>query len=281
MVERLSAGLIGAGIGLSRTPRMHMEEGRAAGLVYRYDLIDTEGDATPLDHHLATAEEAGLVGVNITHPFKEAVLEHVDEISASVAAMGAANTVVFRDGKRFAHNTDAWGFARAFRLRLGDAKISRVLLVGAGGAGLAVAHALMDCGVGHLLVFDVARDKAERLEQSVAAAWGADRVSVAGTVEAAMEQADGIVNATPVGMAAYPGTPVPLDALGVGHWVADIIYFPLETELLRASRALGCRVMGGADMAIFQAVRAFELFTGIAADPDRMRATFEGFGTAN
>ena len=281
MPERLRAGLIGSGIALSRTPRMHMEEGKAAGLDYRYDLVDTEGDDTPLSDHLDRAEAAGFAGVNITHPFKQAVLEHVDDVSASVAAIGASNTVVFRGGTRIAHNTDAWGFAEGFRRSLRDAKVSRVLLVGAGGAGLAVAHALMDCGVGQLLVFDAEEGAAKSLCRSVSAAWGADRVSVAGSVAAAMEVAEGVVNATPVGMAAYPGSAVPLAALCPSHWVADIIYFPLETELIRASRKLGCRVMSGADMAIFQAVRAFELFTGIAADPARMRASFEGFDRAN
>ncbi len=158
-----------------------------------------------------------------------------------------------------------------------DAPRDSVLLLGAGGAGGAVANALLDEGVGRLMIADVDRGVAAELRTRLAERAGPDQVELAEDVAAAMEAVDGIVNATPVGMAHMPGSPVPLDLLTSGLWVADIVYFPIETELLRAARERGCRVLPGAGMAVFQAVRAFELFTGLKPDHHRMKATFDAF----
>lgn len=275
----IKVGLIGHGIARSRTPKMHTDEGCAVGLAYQYDLIDTADlDTDPgIADLLDKAEAAGYRGVNITHPYKQAALAHLDVFSDAATDVNAVNTVVFRDGKRFGHNTDYWGFAQAYRDWLADAKADRVLLLGAGGAGGAVANALLDCGVGHLAVYDLVPASAQSLVDSLAARVGDNRVSVAVDIAAEMTTADGLVNATPVGMASFPGSPVPLALLQSRHWVADIIYFPLETELLRAARAAGCLTMDGSGMAVYQAVRAFELFTGVKPDPKRMRATFDAF----
>lgn len=279
----LHVGLIGSGIGQSRTPKMHMEEGAALGLLYRYDLIDVAslgwkvGIATLLDQ----AEKDGLSGVNVTYPFKQTVIEHLDELSDAARTVEAVNTVVFRDGKRFGHNTDYWGYTQAFSQTLAEAKKDRVLLLGAGGAGGAVASALMDLGVGHLTIYDKSASAAELLKERLLRHSKAQAVSIAQNLDAEIENADGLVNATPVGMASLPGSPIPIAQLHTRHWVSDIIYFPLETELLAAARAKGCQTMNGSGMAVFQAARAFELITGIEPDPDRMRATFNAFTPPN
>lgn len=275
----IRVGLIGHGIQLSRTPKMHIEEGRAQGLNYRYDLIDTEGlEAEPcIQDLLGQVEAAGYAGVNVTHPFKQAVAAHQDSLSQAAKAVRAVNTVVFRDGKRFGHNTDYWGFAEAFRRSMGDAAKSKVLLLGAGGAGGAVANALIDCGVGQLMIFDPNSQAANRLAADLSQRTTADRALAVASAEEAAGQADGIVNASAVGMTSHPGCPLDPQVLQPQMWVADIIYFPLETQLLAAARARGCRTMNGSGMAVFQAVRAFELFTGVQPDSDRMRATFDAF----
>lgn len=280
----IRAALIGAGIGASRTPAMHMAEGRAQGLAYHYDLIDTAGrPGADIGALLAEAEAVGCRGVNVTHPFKQAALAHLDSLSPAAEAVGAVNTVVFEDGRRHGHNTDCWGFAEAFARELAEAPREVVLLLGAGGAGGAVAEALMAQGVGLLLIRDSRQEAAETLAQRLAARHGAARVEAVspGTeaLAAAAQRACGLVNATPIGMASHPGLPLPAALIRPRHWVADIVYFPLETELLATARARGCRVMSGAGMAVFQAVRAFELFTGRKADPDRMRAAFEAAGS--
>jgi shikimate dehydrogenase len=270
-------GLIGEGIGASRTPRMHVEEGLRQGLVYVYRLIDTsDGPPVRLDALLDRLEAEGYTGVNVTYPFKRAAIPHLHALSRNAEVLGSVNTVVFRDGRRFGHNTDYWGFAESFRRGLPDVPRETVLLVGAGGAGAAVAHALLDAGAGRLMILDPDASAAERLAVALLARFGAGRAEVAAGAEAARD-ADGIVNASPVGMAKLPGTPIPPEVVEPRHWVADVVYFPLETPLLALARSKGCATLPGSGMAIFQAVRAFELFTGRPADADAMRATFDSF----
>ncbi len=270
-------GLIGRGIQASRTPYMHEAEAARLGLRYIYRLIDLARlppAAANLPALLEAAEWLGFSGLNITHPLKEQVLPHLHRLSPEAAAIGAVNTVVFADGQRIGHNTDCWGFAESFRHGLTQARREQVLLLGAGGAGLAVARALLDLGVGTLLVYDTDTAKAERL----AAQFNDPRLRATNDAEAALARADGLVNATPVGMASYPGSPLPLAWLRPALWVADIIYFPAETALLRGARALGSVTLPGAGMAIYQAVKAFELFSGIAPDAEAMARHFLAAG---
>ncbi len=275
----LLAGLVGRGIALSRTPAMHMAEGEAQGLHAAYRLLDADLLDRPLPEILDAAEMMGFNGLNVTYPFKIDVLPLLDELSVNASAVGAVNTVAFRNGRRFGHNTDLWGFAEGFRRGLPEAARDHVLLLGAGGAGVAVAHALAGLGVAQLSIFDTDPKRAGALAEQVSAGQaGCDAVAV--TDVAALVRAarpDGVVNATPMGMAKLPGTALDTDLLNPTMWVADIVYFPLETELLRTARAKGCQVLPGSGMAVFQAVRAFELFTGRKADPTRMKATFDAF----
>lgn len=272
-------GLIGHGIQLSRTPKMHIDEGLAHGLDYQYDLIDTRSMSgeTNIADLLANAEAEGYQGVNITHPYKRTAIPFLDCLSKAARVVGAVNTVVFRDGKRFGHNTDYWGFAEAFRTSLEDVNCGRVLLLGAGGAGSAVAHALIDWGVERLTIIDKDQASAEGLVETLVKRGDGNGAVVGFDLAEEISLADGIVNATPVGMSQMPGSPVPIEHLSADHWVADIIYFPLETEFLNSAKSLGCKVMDGSGMAVFQAVRAFELFTGLKPDSNRMRATFDAF----
>jgi len=275
-------GLIGRGIARSRTPAMHMAEAAAQSLnaIYRiHDMDDPANAGLSLGAMLDRLEGQGYAGVNITYPFKIEVTGHLDALSANAGAVGAVNTVIFRDGRRTGHNTDLWGFAESFRRSMAGARRDHALLLGAGGAGGALAHALVDsCDVARLSIHDADPARAAALAAQVAARWNRpvrpvedlDRL-VAG------DRPDGLVNATPMGMAKLPGSAFPARLLHPAMWVADIVYVPLETEFLRAARAAGCRTMSGAGMAVFQAVRAFELFTGRPADPARMRATFDGF----
>lgn len=268
-------GLIGTGIQLSRTPAMHIAEGEALGLSYAYNLLDPEvmGDGPDtLPEILDMAEAAGFAGCNVTYPFKRDVMEYLDTLSDPARMVGAVNTVVFKDGKRAGHNTDYWGFAQSLRRGLSGVKMQTVLLLGAGGAGGAVAHALKSLGVENLMIFDTSLSAAEDLAKNV----GGEAVS---DIAAAVARAEGIVNATPMGMAKLPGAAIPTELLQPHQWVSDIVYFPRDTMLLRAANAAGCQTLDGSGMAVFQAVRAFKLFTGLEPDAARMRATFEAFST--
>jgi shikimate dehydrogenase len=259
-------GLVGQGIGASLTPAMQEREGRESGLLLCYRIIDADragfgiGDLADV---LAWAQRLGFDGLNVTHPFKQAVVPLLDELSDDAADLGAVNTVVFRDGRALGRNTDWSGYGRAFRAELPDAVQDRVVLVGAGGAG-----------VEHVAVLDADRDRADACAVRLAKRFGDERVTAVSDLAAALADAQGLVNATPIGMLGHPGMSVPAPLVHDGLWVSDIVYFPLETELIRLARSRGCRVVPGGGMAVHQAVGAFEYFTGRVPDAARMSRHF-------
>ncbi len=267
------AALIGRHIGQSKTPAMHEAEGRAQGFSYSYDLIDISTKrfrGIELPQLLEMAEAEGYSGVNISHPFKVDVVEMLDELSDDARQIGAVNTVVLQGDKRIGYNTDYNGFKRAFQDQMGDAERNDILLLGAGGAGAAVALALLDVGVERLLIHDTDMDTAGKLAGRLCnVRAGASIRILQDLLNIHWPSIDGIINATPVGMDGYPGTPLGSAHLSPGMWVADIVYSPLETELLRQANERGCRTMNGAGMATYQAVDAFELITGRAANAER------------
>jgi shikimate dehydrogenase len=275
--QSILVGLIGAGIQSSLSPAMHEREGAAQGLRYSYRLIDLDVlglSAAALPDLLASAEREGFAGLNITFPCKQAVIEWLDELSPDARAIGAVNTVLFAGGRRIGHNTDWCGFAESFRRALPDVRRERVVLFGAGGAGAAVAHALLTLQTRELVLVDTDTRRARELSEALCGRFGMGRAIAMGDPAAAMQGADGMVNATPVGMAKFPGMPLPAELLARELWVSEIVYFPLETELLRAAKARRCRTMAGDSMAVFQAVEAFRLFSGRPADAARMLAHF-------
>ena len=270
-------GLIGRGIQASKTPFMHEREGARVGIPYTYVLIDFDalglGD-DDLGAMLEQAERLGFAGVNVTHPFKQSVIAHLGALSPEAAAIGAVNTVVFAGGRRTGHNTDCWGFAESFREGLAGVPMDSVVQFGAGGAGAAVAHALLSLGARRLTLSETELDRAARLAARLSERFGVPVLATGDPAEA-LATASGLVNATPVGMDKYPGLPFDGALLRRTHWVAEIIYFPPETALLREARALGCRTLAGTGMAVYQAVKAFELFTGIAPDRAAMTQHFQ------
>lgn len=282
-VPSILLGLVGQDIQGSRTPEMQMREAEAQGLRCVYRLIDLTPlglGVEALPDILASCERLGFDGINVTHPCKQAVIPHLHDLSDDARALGAVNTVLFRDGRRIGHNTDWSGFAEPFRARMVGARMDRVVQLGAGGAGAAVAHAALTLGAERLTIFDIDPARAESVARNLAAHFGPGR-AVAGTDRAAaMADATGLINATPIGMDAHPGVPLDPDLLRPDLWVAEVIYFPLETELLRRARALGCRTVDGGGMAVFQAVAAFRLFTGREPDAERMVAQFRSMDAA-
>ena len=278
-------GLVGSGIGPSLTPAMHEREADALGLRYLYrrlDLAELDRPASAIGEILDAARLTGYDGLNITHPCKQLVLDHLDELSPDAAALGAVNTVVLRDGRAVGHNTDWSGFARSVDRGLPDAPLTSVVLLGAGGAGAAVAHALLTLGTGQLTILDVDQWRARGLATALSDRFGPGRAigGSATDVADAVTAANGLVHATPTGMAEHPGLPLPVELLRPELWVADIVYRPLETALVRAARDRGCRVLDGGGMAVFQAVDAFKLFTGVEPDAERMLASFGALVTA-
>jgi shikimate dehydrogenase len=270
-------GLVGEGIQHSHAPLLHQREADRQGVRLIYTTIDS-GEcglrAGDLPDVLRWARTLGYRGLNITHPFKQDVVRCIDELSGEACILGAVNTVVFDRDVTRGYNTDAAGFELSFTRYFPDAPRDRVVQLGAGGAGCAVAHALLSLGVRRLTVIDLDGARVTRLADVLAAEFGADRVVVGAPddLSAVLAKADGVVNATPVGMAHHPGSPVPHTDLRKDLWVADIVYRPVDTALLRAARAIGAPTLHGGGMNAYQAVAAFELFTGRPADPEAMIA---------
>ena len=275
----LLAGLLGQGIKPSLTPELHEREAERQGIRYVYKTVDLDDQQTDPDHLrqlLRFATELGFDGLNVTHPVKQAMVLLMDRVTPEAQAIGAINTVLIEDGVTIGHNTDVTGFGTAFREGLPDAELDEVVLLGAGGAGTAVAHALIRLGVRRLRVVDPDTHRAQTLVDSTATlASDADVQCLAVTdLPDALEGVSGLVNATPLGMADHPGSPVPADLLQPTLWIADIVYRPLVTELLRTARARGCQTLTGAGMAVHQAADAFELITG---RPAHRKAMFHDF----
>jgi len=277
MAPSVLVGLVGTGIQASRTPALHEREGAMQSLRYVYKLIDLEVlglGAGALPDTITAAQRFGFARPNITHPCKQAVIPLLDELSLDAEALRAVNTVVLKDGRRVGHNADWWGFAESFRRELEDVRRDRVVQFGAGGAGAAVAHALLTLGTGEVVIIDTDEARSRDLAAALCERFGKGRASSGSSPEEALSSADGMVNTTPLGMAKYPGMVIPSDLLRSDLWIADIVYFPLETELLRQARIRGCRTMSGGGMAVFQAVGAFQHFTGLEADTARMLRHF-------
>lgn len=277
MTDRYLVGLIGTNIMKSLSPALHEDAMAAAGAHGFYHLMDLSIMKRELGAVVGSLFTVGFSGVNVTHPYKEAVLEYLYEVSPQAREIGAVNTVVVGpDGKTTGYNTDRIGFKRGFEEVLGEnaAKGQSALLLGAGGAGKAVGWAMVDLGIRHLYIFDKDAGRAASLAADI------NQISATDICRAAADPADvagqvaGIVNATPIGMMGYPGMAIDAALIAPSHWVADIVYTPLITELISTARRKGCVTVTGAGMCVHQAAEAFRLFTGITPDAQRMTRLF-------
>jgi shikimate dehydrogenase len=266
-------GLLGAPIAHSASPAMHERAAEALGARCHYQLIEISGAGrNELVGLLDGIRQLGFAGINVTFPYKEAVVDLLDDLSPGARAIGAVNTIVVRDGRLTGHNTDTSGFARAAEPFVTASNRGPVAVIGTGGVGKAIAFALSGLGVSELRIFDTDRAKAEQLK---ALLQDKTNIRIAGDVEDAASGAAGLVNGTPIGMLPNTNTPVPDALLHGDMWVADAVYSPLWTPLLNAAKAKGAKVMTGRDLAIYQAADAFALFTGLSPSTAEMGIAFD------
>ena len=276
--RRMLVGLLGANIQGSISPALFAAAFAAAGIDGYYHLLDADilrERRLPL--LLDAIKAAGFAGANVTFPFKQEVMPLLDTIDASASEVGAVNTVaIAADGRTTGYNFDRAGWRLSFAATFGAeaAKAKTVVQIGAGGAGRAVAFALLDLGVGTLILHDLDKARAAALAADLAKHGGAARCRLAQDLARDIAAADGVVNATQVGMRGFPGNPIPVAALSATHWAADVIYTPVETEFLTAAAAKGARVLNGGGMCVHQAVAAFRTLTGVAPDPARLHRAF-------
>jgi shikimate dehydrogenase len=273
----LLCGLIGAGIQGSLSPALQEEEARHHGLRLHYQLIDLDASRRGPDVLPTLIEAARLMrfdGLNITYPCKQAVIPLLDALSPEAEAIGAVNTVVASGGRLVGHNTDGAGWSWGFRRALPGADLSRVVLLGAGGAGSACADAVLRLGAGQLVIVDRDPSRADALAARLSRQPGGGRASASCDLRAVLGGASGLIHATPTGMASAPGLALPAEWLRPSMWVSDVVHVPLETPLVQAARRIGCATVDGGHMNVGQALRAFTLFTGLEPDAARMDAHF-------
>ena len=276
-MSTLLLGLIGAGIQRSLAPALQEEEARHHGIRVHYQLIDLDGSSRGVEALPGLIEAArimGFAGLNITHPCKQSVIPLLDSLSEEAQSIGAVNTVIRAGDRLIGHNTDGWGWSWGFRRALPQADLGRVVLLGAGGAGSAIAYEVLRLGAAKLLILDPDASRASALAERMNSIHEAGRASAIGDIAAAMEGATGLIHATPTGMDKLPGLPLPASLLRPELWVSEIVYFPLETELLKAAGRIGCATADGGHMSVGQALRGFKLFTGREPDAARMDAHF-------
>ncbi len=271
-------GLIGSNIMQSLSPALHEDAFAAHGIRGHYHLMDLDRLAERRLEHLLTAVKAvGFAGVNVTFPVKQTIMPLLDEVSSDAREIGAVNTVrIDKSGRTTGYNTDRSGFRRSVEDEFGRDGLRGcdVVLVGAGGAGRAVAFALMDLGAAHVAVYDVDIGRATATVADLMTHFGTGRCSYVEDLSEAIAKASAVINATPIGMTGKSGMPVPARSLRAHHIVADVIYSPMETDLIITARSKGCRVLTGGGMCTHQAADAFRHFTGLEPDIARMKQTF-------
>lgn len=276
-MTKVLLGLIGAGIQRSLSPALHEEEGQHHGLRVHYQLIDLDAAGVGVEvlpELMRAVRVMRFAGLNITYPCKQSVLPLLDALSEEARAIGAVNTVVREGDRLVGHNTDGYGWSWGFKRALPGADLSRVVLLGAGGAGSACADAVLRLGARQLVIVDKEPSRAAELAARLNRHFPGSRVSAVHEIGTAMNGASGLVQATPVGMTAVPGMPLGEGLLRPSLWVSEIVYVPLETPLLKAARRIGCATADGGHMNVGQAIRGFRLFTGCDADAARMEAHF-------
>ncbi len=276
-MKKLLVGLIGAGIQRSLSPALQEDEARQHGVRLHYQLVDLDAAGVgpeALPELMRAARIIGFAGLNITYPCKQSVMPLLDALSDEARAIGAVNTVVREGDRLVGHNTDGSGWSWGFRRALPLADLSRVVLLGAGGAGAACADAVLRLGARQLVIVDQDPSRARELAQRLNRHVPGNRATAAADAESALEDASGLIQATPVGMAKHPGMPLHEKLLRPSMWVSEIVYVPLETPLLQAARRIGCDACDGGHMTVGQAVGAFRLFTGMDADVARVEANF-------
>jgi len=255
------AGVIGSPIAHSKSPQLHGHWLKVNGVKGHYIPMDISPE--DLETVLRTLPKMGFVGLNVTVPHKEKVMEFADLVTDRATLIGAANTLIFRkDGRIHADNTDGYGFIQNLRENAPhwDPKSGPAAVLGAGGAARAVVASLIDAGVPEILISNRTRVRAEALK----ADFG-NRLTVVDWVQAGnmLEDAMTVVNTTSLGMIGKPPLRVPLDGLRKDAVVTDLVYAPLKTRLLAEAEEIGCTTVDGLGMLLYQAVPGFERWFGV------------------
>ncbi len=272
-------GLIGRGIGRTQSNTLHQVCGALCGLDVTYDLFDVaDGDLLvaaggggdfDLAARLRACAAQGFAGVNVTHPFKQQAYGLTTPSAELPPGLTSVNTVVFGDSDRVSFNTDFSGCVRVLSRTVAPA--GRVLLMGAGGVGIAIGHGLARCGADEIIIADTDGGRASALADMLAAVPGVTARVATDDLIGEARGADGVINATPLGMYQYPGCALPDAAFGGQRWAFDAVYTPVETTFTGLARNAGLDVVSGFELFVCQGLDGFEKFTGVRVGEDDAR----------
>jgi len=276
MSQHIQLGLLGNGLSKSRARFLHELLGKEHGLDLSYTNMDLAASPQPVSiaMELKRCQQEGFRGVNVTHPYKIDAFNCVERVATFPKGLTSVNTVVFEADRMIADNTDYSGFCAAFRACFGNSsEPGRVLMFGAGGVGLAIAYGLKAMGVHELVVYDTNLQTAEKLVNQLNDHTVIARLANQDLV-VEMQQADGLINATPVGMFQYPGNPFPIAGFASQSWAFDAVYTPENTEFLQNCRQREIATLSGFQLFLYQGLHAFERFTGITPDAAKTEKMF-------
>lgn len=271
----IELGLIGQKISQSKSPALQNMLGQIHGLDVNYQL--QERDSAEESEFATTLESLiarGFTGTNVTFPYKQIALKYATSKDRAAQRVGATNCMRFKQGEVLATNTDYTGFIGAYNSRREGKAAGTVLLLGAGGVGRAVAFALQELGVEAIHVFDLNTDGAQALVDALNAVGIAALVTTPAELEATSQQADGLINCTPIGHNESPGNPLPEHCFGGQNWAFDAVYVPIDTLFLSCAKQAGLDIISGFDLFLFQAVDSFRYFTDQPVDFDKVTARF-------
>jgi shikimate dehydrogenase len=276
MAEIVKLGLLGNNLGRSRAKNLHELLGELYKIQVTYTPMDLHDNPPPvrIGTELARCRDEGYRGVNVTHPYKRDAFQVVTTVKGFPVGLTSVNTVLLQGHTMLADNTDYSGCCRAFRSQFGqEFKPGRVLMLGTGGVGVAIAFALQTLGAAELVVADTNRELAREMVKRLAG--GAMAIREAGPdIIAEMATADGLVNATPIGMFQYPGCAFPKEGIKKQQWAFDAVYTPENTELLDTCRRRGVAALSGFKLFLFQGLDAFVHFTGIMPEAGEVESLF-------
>ena len=262
--------MVGDNIVASRAPDLHHAAARLCGIDVAYERLVPRDLGLTFDQVVARAKADGLRGLNITHPYKEQILNFVTIEDPALKAIGACNTVLFGE-RTTGLNTDYTGYIAAFKGRFGDMTPGAVAMAGSGGAGKAIAFALAKLGATSLHVVDIDGQRSQALAKALHKGEPTMPASIAPTLQKACDGADGLINCTPMGMVGYGGNAFAGIPLVGRKWVCDAVYTPLETAFLKEANAANIDILSGYELFLYQGIHAFELFTGRKVDVAPLR----------
>jgi shikimate dehydrogenase len=254
-------GIIGHPIAHSLSPFMHNFAARELGLDYVYAAFDV--NPLSLKQAVAAIKTLGIVGVNVTVPHKERIIQLLDGLEEEAAIIGAVNTLTLKEGRLIGGNTDGVGFIRSLKAEGINPSGKRVVIIGAGGSSRAIGVSLWRGGAAEITVINRSEANGKRLTRHLSS-FGRTAFLPSASVAArdVLAGADIVVQTTPLGMKKGDPLPIPTPAFAKGQLVYDIIYAPGETNLLKLAKKSGAYTMNGLSMLVYQGSESFRTWTG-------------------